>query len=280
MPSVEPIDYVIDVLHVMLRIVPALFKWTVGKHLSPKGMEDVANWFREQCDKIIGNCTAVQSGTGREASLSSASWPGETCVAVLDMHEELLEKAWGLLKRTGCPAHVKGKAAWKAFMNWNYEVSRGCDDGQHAKDAHADRLETLGEDFRLKLLNGVVPADKFTPYMHLIVHHLHPQARRYGSLVRFSSQGLEALHQWVKFTANNRSNRQLVDVPKVVLRRATGKAAVLATSTGLRHKDGGKRKRANKTGGHRSIAANGRHAQARARHEDAEDDAYNEQCQL
>jgi hypothetical protein len=245
-----------------------LYFWTVAKHLNAKGLGVVQQWFNERSGKVIGTGTAVQSATGQMATLNCASWPGATCAAVLELHEGLLDQAWKFLGMTGCDAHVKCAAAWAAFMKWNYEVGDGCDDDQPAKDAHADRLAELGEEVRKRFLDEVVPANRFTPYMHSIAHHLAPLAREYGSLVRLSSQGLEALHQWVKFTTTNRSNRKACDVPQTVVTRVTVGSAVLSKCPSLRQKAGGKRKRVSITGGHRSKADTERRAETRTAFQD------------
>jgi hypothetical protein len=240
---VEPEDYVVDVLHVMLRVVPAVYKWTVSAIVKKDRLEAVQQWVYKTCRKLIGKNTNVQTATGGTASLSNESWPGDTCMALLDNYEGLLTEAFA----KDDPKLQDGLNVWEAIVEWNNEIGAGCDndDDQLLKAQHADRLSMLGEQFRVKMLE-VCPENRFTVYMHSIIVHIPTLANKYGSLVKLSSQGLEALHQWIKFTATSRSNRSAHDLAKTILTANTARNSTVVLG-GNGRRGGTKRKRQHST---------------------------------
>jgi hypothetical protein len=250
-----------------------VYTFTVAKHMKPAGMKAAQEWILSKCDKVIGKDTAIQSATGKKASISNESWPGATCKAILQEHDGLLNAAWGTLNRIGCEDHIAGLAAWRAFVKWNTEVGAGCDDEQSSRDSHGDRLEKLAEEFRVVALDLVIPAERFTYYLHSMNCHMGDLARRHGSLVRLSSQGLEAMHQSVKFTANSRCNRQPGKMASTMIIRLSLKAAACGNPALRHHNEGGRLKR---PGGHVSKAVKERRQDARSRLQDEGEDEDND----
>jgi hypothetical protein len=71
--DVEPAAYVSDVMHVVLRLVPAIFKWTMSAHMDADALVDFNNWFFQYTGKVVGTGTAIQSTTGGLPACLSAA---------------------------------------------------------------------------------------------------------------------------------------------------------------------------------------------------------------
>ena len=56
-------DYIIDILHLVLRVVPLLFRHTVQANVNDKTLEKVAEWLYNKCDIIISGKVALQTDT-------------------------------------------------------------------------------------------------------------------------------------------------------------------------------------------------------------------------
>jgi hypothetical protein len=239
-PGVEPSAYVADVLHVMLRVIPAVYKWTVGAHCDATKVQEVQAWFLTDSGHLIGKNNVVQSATcGVTVSLSNEFWPGATCVALMDRYDKIL----GILFEKESPEYNRVAEAWQAFLRWYYEIGKGCanDYDEACRNEHAGNLAVLGEAFTLKML-VVCPAKHFTVYMHIIACHIPDQASKYGSLVKLSSQGAEAAHQWVKFITTHRSNRAPHQVAGTVVTSLVAACIVQAAQGTATRSKGNKRR--------------------------------------
>ena len=173
----------------------------------------------------------------------------------MQVYEEILDQ----VHAQGSNNHLLGCAAWDAFWLFYEElVVNRCDDGDQASiDGHADKLQNLAEIFVDKFIDAAT-AEAVTPYMHTMLADIPRLVREHGSLVKFSSQGVERLHQWVKFITQHRSNKQAKDVAGSVLGGMTRKASRQAHERKHDQVAGRKRQAANavvKPGGNMSKAA-------------------------
>ena len=85
---------------------------------------------------------------------------------------------------------------------------------------HARELEKLAEVFENKFKN-VTSSNKVTPYMHCMMVDIPRMVLRHGSLMKYSAQGVERLHQWVKFVTLCRSNKHHDVVGAIVIKTLT-----------------------------------------------------------
>ena len=80
----DVLHYIIDVLHLILRTVPQIFRQTVQANCDPGALGDVAQWCFDVLDIVISDSVALQTKTGeKKLSVSAESWPGETCRKLL-----------------------------------------------------------------------------------------------------------------------------------------------------------------------------------------------------
>jgi hypothetical protein len=109
-------------------------------------------------------------------------------------------------------------AVWEAFFLFNDAVTRGCDDNDPVVvEVHAQELDNLGALFMAAYLE--VATDTYANvYMHVMACHMGDLVREWGGLMKWYSQGAEAMHQMTKFFAQKRSARR-GNVSQVVLTR-------------------------------------------------------------
>jgi succinate dehydrogenase flavin-adding protein (antitoxin of CptAB toxin-antitoxin module) len=114
--------------------------------------------------------------------------------------------------------YAEALAVWEAFFLFNDVVTRGCDDTERvAVEEHAQELDNLGAQFMAAYLE--VAADSHvTVYMHIMACHRGDLVRQWGGLMKWCSQGAEAMYQMTKIFARKRSARR-GNVSKVVLTR-------------------------------------------------------------
>ncbi len=83
-------DYIIDTLHLVLRVVPLLFRQTIQANGKAKALEKVAQWLYAKCDVIISDKIALQTDTGtKNLSMSAEAWPSNVCKEIMDRHPEI-----------------------------------------------------------------------------------------------------------------------------------------------------------------------------------------------
>jgi hypothetical protein len=109
-------------------------------------------------------------------------------------------------------------AVWGAFFLFNDVVTRGCDDNDPvAVEAHAQELDNLGDVFMAAYLE-VATDTHVTVYMHIMACHMGDLVREWGGLMKWCSQGADAMHQTTKYFARERSTKR-GNVSQVVLTR-------------------------------------------------------------
>ena len=225
-----PVDrFIMDVLHAVLRVVPALFRHTVSSQLTQDQLDDVCALFSDESTVHISCSGAGQSARGsKEERNATECWSGEVCYAVMDNVGKLLSDTYlGQLNAQDDPMKMQkyeaSQKVWNAFICLLACIHAGCDDEDDAAiQLHADEVESLAETFRQCFLK-VATTGQVTVYMHHLWHHASNTIRKYGSLGKLSSQGTEAVHQVVKFVGRHRSDKKKEHVTCTVMRRIAAK---------------------------------------------------------
>lgn len=170
----------------------------------------------------------------------------------IDKHEE------GEVNRD---IYLDALTVWEMFFLFNDAVTRGCDDNDPASvEAHAQELERLGSEFIAAYLEVAIDTD-VTVYMHIMSCHMGDLVRKWGGLMKWCSQGAEAMHQMTKFFARKRSARK-GNVSGVVMSRLHMLLKYRGKPSRRQH---GRRKGRPVTGtGHVSKAKREGHVQAQA----------------
>eukprot|EP00873_Tetraselmis_striata_P010269 jgi/Tetstr1/430533/TSEL_020331.t1 len=244
------LDYVVDILHLMLRAIPQIFKFTVSKDCDAAKLEQLVLWIEKQLKVELTNNKPGQSKTcTRKIDLSAKSWPGDTCQRLLDNFVDILRRPIPLRHGRDMWSYQDALKVWTVFFCLNYIVTHGCDDKDDPADvlAHAVEVEARGNEFLTALLQ--VASQKDVPvYIHAIAVHLRQMIRRHGSLEKWCSQGLEALHQWAYFFGCHRSNNRgqlaaTLITKKVTIRQRAPRESVLNVR-GPAHRDRAQKKKA------------------------------------
>eukprot|EP00873_Tetraselmis_striata_P009151 jgi/Tetstr1/429415/TSEL_019325.t1 len=170
------LDYLVDILHLMLRVILQSFKFTVSKHCCDAAkLEQLVLRIEKQLKlKLTKNKHGQSKTSTRKIDLSAESWPGHTCQMPLDNFVDILRRAI---------------------------------DPSVAGQGHAEEVEALGNEF-LTAFPQVASQKDVTAYNHVSTVHLGQMIRRHGSLGKWCNHGLEALHQWVHLFGRHRSNKR------------------------------------------------------------------------
>lgn len=119
--------------------------------------------------------------------------------------------------------------AWELLFMFKHELGSGCrDDDPADRQRHSEKLRMTFERF-VDVFRQLAGTKAVTPYMHVVLAHVPDMVLRHGSLSKFSSQGVEAVHQPIKRDAlgGNRKDTAKGVLAKQALR---GKAAQTKTS--------------------------------------------------
>ena len=212
------LDHVMaDTLHIILRVVPVVYRATVSAHVSKPEGESIAQWVFDVHRVIISSETGIQNRTGKTTTIGTESWPGPTCDKMMNIFYEVLRMA-----------HTQGdnlrdcEVVWEYLIDYQKELLAGCvDDNDDAeRKAHGDRLQHLAEVF-VNAFKQVASAERVTPYMHVMLIDIPRQARQHGGLVKFCCQGVERLHQWVHFISQWRCNKHHDTTARTLLQKLT-----------------------------------------------------------
>ena len=205
--NVEPFYYILDSLHLVLRLVPMIYRQTIAANCNKKAMERVAGWCLAELDLLISSDAALQTDTGvKHLSMSAESWPGSTCRQLLDHFPELLKIAIPEWEGSQAAIYSRCYAVWENFFYLASLISDGCDFA--SRNIHAQELDAAGATFLHSYVAVATNEACRSPYLHMVACHLGHVVRMWGSLVQWSSQGCESIHQWIKFFAKQRSNRR------------------------------------------------------------------------
>eukprot|EP00873_Tetraselmis_striata_P004221 jgi/Tetstr1/424485/TSEL_015013.t1 len=173
------LDYLVDILHLMLRVILQSFKFTVSKHCCDAAkLEQLVLRIEKQLKlKLTKNKPGQSKTSTRKIDLGMRSYQDVVKV-------------------------------WEVFFCLNYILTHGCyDKDPAAVPAHAHEVEAMGNEF-LTAFPQVASQKDVTAYNHVSTVHLGQMIRRHGSLGKWCNHGLEALHQWVHFFGRHRSNKR------------------------------------------------------------------------
>lgn len=240
-PCIKQTNIITDVLHVLLRIVPVIYRATVSAHHDKR--EDaigLSQYIYDTYGTIVSSDTKVQSATGKHATIGTECWPGRTCNTIMFNYEDIMKQ----VHKPGPNMELCMKV-WEMFINWNSEIADGCDDDdQDSRDQHAANLQQIAEEF-IRAFVQVGAAEKVTVYMHILLVDIPRQVQRHGSLPKFSAQGVERLHQWMHFITEHRTNRHRRTLAGQVL-----KGLAMAGESHQTFKPGTGKRKANDAEGH------------------------------
>eukprot|EP00873_Tetraselmis_striata_P013373 jgi/Tetstr1/433637/TSEL_000008.t1 len=182
------LDYIVDILHLMLRVVPQIFKFTVSKHCDAAKQLELVKWVEEHLKVKLSSSKAGQSATGKaKIDLSAESWPGETCQVLMDNYVAILQKAIPLWRSRHKHLYINAKKVWDLFFELYYMVTHGCDDKDEAAvQQHATEVEEVGNKMLTAFLQ-VANQQDVTVYIHVSAVHLGQMIRRHGSLGKWCS---------------------------------------------------------------------------------------------
>ena len=256
-------DMIMDTLHNVLRVVPVIYRQTVSANLDKKGLEKVAQWVYEQCKVIISSDVALQTPTGyKKLNMSSETWPGSVCWQLLDHHVEILQMTFPRWETDQATLYHKCLKLWQTFLHFVTLIGAGCED-----DEDRDSREEYGkllDDWGDRVVQAYLPLasttkkQSTTVYLHICGCHVGDLARKWGSLTKWCSQGVEAAHQWVQFFTKHRSPRN-DHTAKVALTKVVTKQAMEMQHPAGRGKG---RKREGGTG-HMNKAKKAKHTQVK-----------------
>ena len=85
-------NVLIDVLHVVLRVVPAIYRATVTAHVDNADCQSIAQWVFDVHGVIVSSSTSVQSATGSQAAIGTECWPGRVCEKLMLIYKDILEQ--------------------------------------------------------------------------------------------------------------------------------------------------------------------------------------------
>ena len=250
-----PVSHVIiDALHIVLRLTPAVWRATVSAHVTGDRLGALHQWVYDNVNVIIAKNTAVQSKSGRskQCKIGTECWPGRTCITIMDWYEEILSQV-----HSGSDANLtNAMKVWEALITFYSEMLHGCDDEDPvSKSVHAETLRVMAQVLVREFVQGAGAVKKVIVYMHVIQVHVPQQVRRWGSLSKGSSQGAEALHQHSQRDAqvSNRKTTASFCLKQNALRGLVNESFIDTTRGGAKellpggHKSKGERTRHNAT---------------------------------
>jgi hypothetical protein len=221
-----PVSMVIfDILHLELRICPAIWRLTVSNHVTKDELADLCQWVYDEHKIIISKDTAVQSSSGKENKIGSSAWPGKTCGKIMQIYPQVMAKV-----------HIKKKIKNldKCTLCWDYFVilmrtlKEGCDDGDpDSVEKHAQDVGALSQNMVKAFIDAGLAMDRVTVYMHIAIAHLPEQIRLICSMSNGSSQGPERMHQQMQVVTKNHTNKHADSVCGTTLEKVHSKLDAL-----------------------------------------------------
>eukprot|EP00873_Tetraselmis_striata_P009149 jgi/Tetstr1/429413/TSEL_019323.t1 len=176
------LDYLVDILHLMLRVIMQSFEFTVSKHCCDAAkLEQLVLRIEKQLKlKLTKNKPGQSKTSTRKIDLSAESWPGDTCQVPLDSFVDILRRAIPLWQGRGMRSYHDAVKVWEVFFCLNYSVTHGCYDKDPAAVlAHAHEVEALGYEF-LTAFPQVASQKDVTAYIHVSTVHLGQMIRRHA----------------------------------------------------------------------------------------------------
>ena len=141
----EMIFKIIETLHLILHVVPLLFRQTVQANCNDATLEKVAQWLYEKCDIIINDKVALQTTIGtKKLSMSAESWPGNVFREVMDCYPEIMKMTIPEWEGKQRGLHQRCSDIWTNFTHLAALISGGCDPNQAAWAPHKTRGPDIG----------------------------------------------------------------------------------------------------------------------------------------
>lgn len=186
--DIEPIDWAICCLHMMLRVVARIFKLAIQDKIKTEDegllLRTTLRVIKVKCKKNFGSKKNDKHMTQRTIKL-----PGHACLKVMTNWTHLID--------TMFPPPSQHKSDSLAAMGkWNIIYNTLADQFQSPaeQELKAKYIEELGIDF----VNHIVKwsgSKGVNYYMHWLVHHVPTQLRRFDvDLFQLSGQQLEHLN--------------------------------------------------------------------------------------
>ena len=220
-----PVNHVIlDILHLELRICPAIWRLTVSNHVDKDRLHSICQWIADEHKIIISKGTAVQSSTGKKGKIGSDCWPGKICSKVLQIFPAVMDRV-----HTNEVNKASALLCWELFAILMHKLKIGCDDDdQDSVNAHADEIQLISEKFMKACIGAGLGMNRTTVYMHAAMAHLPDQIRAIGSMSKGSSQGAERMHQDSQKLTKHHSNKKKETVCRTTLTKLLSRGAALS----------------------------------------------------
>eukprot|EP00873_Tetraselmis_striata_P008503 jgi/Tetstr1/428767/TSEL_018755.t1 len=120
------LDCVVDIPHLMLRVIPQIFKFTVSKHCDAAKLQHLVLWIEKQINlKLTENKSGQSKTCTRKIDMSAESWPGDTCQVLLDNFVDILHRAIPLWQGRDMRSYHDAVKVWEVFFCLNYIVRHG-----------------------------------------------------------------------------------------------------------------------------------------------------------
>jgi hypothetical protein len=185
-------QYVVDILHTDLRIVPTLYFFGVTIRLMSESAGLAHNiWMRDNL-KICISRKWVKWNKGT-TNLAKESLDGKSCLAIVDQADRVLSQ----VHKEGSPQHKDAKATFDAYRVVRLLLWKPFD---CSKEEQAEKVRVAAVEFVHQFTRSY-GAMYVGVYMHILQDHVPAFIAAYGSLVPFCCQGAEAVHQPVKRNA-------------------------------------------------------------------------------
>jgi len=125
----------VDILHLELRICPSIWCLTISNHVSKDELEKLCQWVYDEHKIIISKDMAVQSSAGKEDKIGSSAWPGKTCLKIMQIYPQVMEKIHFKKKKKNLSPYTLYRDYFVLLMTI---LKKGCnDDDAESVEKHA-----------------------------------------------------------------------------------------------------------------------------------------------
>ena len=203
---ISPRDWIMCILHVMLRLVDGLFAHTVKAFIKTREREEKINAVLKGMGIHVKKLKKTKEQIKIQA-LKEVKLHGRNCKKMLGKVTKAADRLAGYrviidamdYEEGGGMTKDKAIALWKALGELIDELSDGTwdqpgdmhDSGKQEERAARARKATELADNYIRLFQKEIGAEHVTLYMHACAHHAPLQIERVGSLSRWSMQALE-----------------------------------------------------------------------------------------
>jgi hypothetical protein len=196
----EFVLFIVDILHLDLRVVPTLYFFGVTKELPNKAAALLhAGWMRKE----LGICLSRKYVKWNKGStnLEKESLDGKACKEIVNQHVVVLKQVHKTEPATA--EHMLALECFEAYRKvrdllWLDFTGDGA--------AHALLVRDAATAF-VSLFSASYGAEFVGMYMHALQDHVPQIIAQWGSLVKLCCQGSEMVHQSVKREGKGHSSR-------------------------------------------------------------------------